>query len=194
MRYFLGVEVLQKEEGIYISQKKYAQDVLKMFGMASSNPVNNPIVPGVKLHKNEKGTKVDVTGFKQNIDSLMYLTATWPDLIYVVGLISRYMESPTVMHIIDAKRILRYIKGTMELGIMYKRCIDGSNGGRLLGYTDNDYAGDLYDRRSTSSYVFVFRSGAVAWSSKKHPIVTLSTTEQSMWLLHIVHVNVSVFG
>lgn len=115
MRYFLGVEVLQNEEGIYISQKKYAGDVLTRFGMANCNPVNNPIVPGAKLHKDEEGTKVDVTAFKQIVGSLMYLTATRPDLMYVVGLISCYMGSPTLMHLTALKRVLRYVKGTMDL-------------------------------------------------------------------------------
>jgi hypothetical protein len=83
MKYFLGVEVLQNSDGIYISQKKYAKDVLERFGMEKSNSVKNPIVPDVKLMKDEEGAKVNATVYKQLVGSLMYLTATRPDLMYV---------------------------------------------------------------------------------------------------------------
>lgn len=101
----------------------------------------------------------------------MYLTATRPDIMYSVSLISRYMAKPTEIHLQAAKRILRYLKGTFDYGIMYKK---GSSDD-LIAYTDSDYVGDLDDRKSTSGYVFLLSSGAVL--SKKQPIVTLSTTD-----------------
>lgn len=85
MRYFLGVEVLQCSEGIYISQKKFAREVLERFGMERSNFVNNPIVPGVKPTRDEEGVKIDATEYKQMVGSLMYLTVTRPDLMYICG-------------------------------------------------------------------------------------------------------------
>ncbi|WJZ84648.1 hypothetical protein VitviT2T_004242 [Vitis vinifera] len=173
MKYFLGVEVLQNSEGIYISQRKYAKEVLKRFGMEESNSVKNPIVPGDRLTKNEGEVKVDATKYKQLVGSLMYLTATRPDLMYVVCLISRFMASPTEMHLQAAKRVLRYLKGTVDLGVFYQK----EGNGELMAYTDSDYAGDVDDRKSTSGYVFLLSEGAVAWSSKKQPVVTLSTTE-----------------
>lgn len=193
MRYFLGVEVLQNPDGIYICQKKYAREVLERFGMNRSNPVNNPIVPGSKLLKDEKGVRVDATLFKQVVGSLMYLTATRPDLMYGVSLISRFMANPTEQHWLAAKRLLRYLKGTTGLGIFYKK------GGckELIAYTYSDFAGDLDDRKSTSGYVFFLGFGAVSWSSKKQPVVSLSTTEaeyivaascacQCVWLRRIL--------
>ncbi|XP_040367238.1 secreted RxLR effector protein 161-like [Rosa chinensis] len=103
----------------------------------------------------------------------MYLTGTRPDLMYVISLISRFMGSPTELHMQAVKRVLKYLKGTVDLGILYKR-----NGNEQLeAYTDSDYAGDLDDQRSTSGYVFLLSTGAVSWSSKKQPVVTLSTTE-----------------
>ena len=118
MKYFLGVEVIQNSDGIFICQRKYAKEVLERFGMERSNLANNPIVPGCKLSKSGSGAvSVDATEYKQLVGSLLYLTATRPDLMYAVGLISRYMEKPTEMHLQAAKRILRYLKGTMELGI-----------------------------------------------------------------------------
>ena len=121
MRYFLGLEVLQRFDGVFINQKKYALEVLQLFGMDKSNSVHNPIVPGFKLVKDEGGVKVDKNYYKQIVGSLMYLIATQPYMMFVVSLISRYMENPTEFHLQGAKRMLRYLKGTTEFGIFYKR-------------------------------------------------------------------------
>ncbi|CAL2226198.1 unnamed protein product [Prunus armeniaca] len=121
MRYFLGVEVLQNSDGIYVSQRKYVHEVLERFGMNNRNLVKNPIVPGCKLSKDEKGAKVDASVFKQVVGSLMYLTTTRPDLMYGVSLISRFMSCPTEQHWLVAKRLLRYLKGMTSLGIFYKK-------------------------------------------------------------------------
>lgn len=193
MKYFLGVEVIQDEQGIFICQKKYAMDILKRFGMESCNAVKNPIVPGNRLTKKGDGPAVDLTAFKQLVGSLRYLTATRPDLIYSVNLVSRYMEKPTEQHMLAAKRILRYVQGTTGFEIQYR------HGGeeKLVGYVDSDYAGDEDDRRSTSGYAFMFGKGVVSWESKKQPIVTLSTTEaefvaasngacQAVWLRNVL--------
>jgi hypothetical protein len=93
--------------------------------------------------------------------------------MFVVSLISRYAGQPTELHLQTAKRVLRYLKGTTNFGIFYKK--GGSD--ELITFTDSDYAGDLEDRKSISGYVFMLSSGAVSWSSKKQPVVTLSTTE-----------------
>ncbi|KAL9295969.1 putative RNA-directed DNA polymerase [Arabidopsis thaliana] len=143
--------------------------------MDESNAVKNPIVPGTKLTKDENGEKVDETMFKQLVGSLMYLTVTRPDLMYGVCLISRFMSNPRMSHWLAAKRILRYLKGTVELGIFYRRRKNRSL--KLMAFTDSDYAGDLNDRRSTSGFVFLMASGAICWASKKQPVVALSTTE-----------------
>lgn len=193
MKFFLGVEVVQDGEGIFIGQRKNAEETIKKYGMENCNSVRNSIVPGQKLTKAGSGEAVDSTEFKQLIGSLRYLTATRPDLIYSVNLVSRYMESPNEQNMLAAKRILRYVQGMQQLGIRY-RC-----GGqqKLIGFVDSDYAGDVDDRRSTSGYVFMFGDGAVSWASKKQPIVTLSTTEaefvsaaygacQAVWLINVL--------
>ncbi|CAI0412284.1 unnamed protein product [Linum tenue] len=94
--------------------------------------------------------------------------------MYSVCLLSRFMESPTRQHMLAAKRVLRYLKGSASLGIWYSK---GDGEDQLLGYTDSDYAGDADDRRSTSGYAFFLAGGVISWASKKQPIVTLSTTE-----------------
>ena len=103
--------------------------------MDQCNSVHNPVVPGFKLTKDEGGVEFDSTIYKQMVGSLMYLTATRPDLMFIVSLISRYMERPTKSHLLAAKRALRYIKGMVSLGMFYKK--GGSE--ELVGYTDSDY-------------------------------------------------------
>ncbi|XP_075479527.1 secreted RxLR effector protein 161-like [Primulina tabacum] len=161
--------------------------------MEESNSVRNPIVPGQKVDKDEGGTLIDATQYKQMVGSLMYLTATRPDLMFAVSLISRFMARPTQLHFAITKRILRYLKGTVDHGVFYKR--GGTSD--LVAFTDSDYAGDIGDSKSTSGYVFMMCGGAVAWSSRKQPIVTLSTTEaefvaaaacacQAIWMRRIL--------
>ncbi|RDX74345.1 putative mitochondrial protein, partial [Mucuna pruriens] len=173
MRFFLGIEVLQKPRGIFVCQQKYANDVLKKFAMFESKPVKSLIVPGSKINKDVDGIIVDNTYFKQIVRSLIYLAATRPDIMFNVSLISRYMSKPTELHLQAAKRILLYLKGTTSYEIVYKKGEEEN----LLAFTDSDYAGDEDDFKSTSSYVFLLSSGAVSWMSKKQPIVTLSSTE-----------------
>lgn len=141
--------------------------------MEECNAVCNPLVPGGRIDMDEGGERVDDTMYKQVIGSLMYITTTRPDLQFAVSLLSRYMSKPTQLHLQAAKRMLRYLKGTLDFGIWYKR----GGIGKLLAYTDSDFAGDIDGKKSTSGYVFLMNGEAVTWSSKKQPIVTLSTTE-----------------
>jgi hypothetical protein len=193
MHYFLGIEVVQSANGIFISQKKYLREILDRFQMKDCNPVSTPVEYGLKLTRDSGGRKVNSTVYKQIVGSLMYLTATRPDIMHATGLISRYMECPREMHLLVAKRIMRYLKGTLEYGLFYKKGVKSD----LIAFTDSDYAGDQDDRRSTSGYVFMMGTGAISWSSKKQPIVTLSTTEaefvaatactcQAIWLRKIL--------
>lgn len=118
----------------------------------------NPMAPGYMLQKDEAGIKVSETYFKQIVGSLMYLTATRPDLMLAVSLINRYMANPTELHYQATKRVLRYIQGTTDYGILYKK----SGAEELVGFTDSDYAGDVENRNITSGYVFLLSGGVVA--------------------------------
>lgn len=131
MHYFLGVEVIQREEGIYICQRKYAREVLERFGMTDFNSSKNPIVPGCKLMKDEDGVKVDATMYKQIVGCLMYLAATRPDLMYVLSLISRFMSCPTELHMQTVKK---GCLGISMVQLTWGFCIRGMEM-RSLGHT-----------------------------------------------------------
>jgi hypothetical protein len=146
--------------------------VLKKFKMDDSNPVATPMECGMKLSKHEPGEHVDLTLFKSLVGSLRYLTCTRPDILYAVGVVSRYMENPTTTHLNVAKRILHYIKGTTNFGLYYSM----SNDYKLVGYSDSDW-GDIDDRKSTNGFVFYMGDPTFTWISKKQLIVTLSICE-----------------
>lgn len=125
----------------------------------------------------------------------MYLTFTRPALMYGVSVINKYMERPTEIQLNAAKRILRYVNGTIDYDVFYKK----QENSKSVGFTDSDYAGDVDDRKSTSGHVFMLNSGANTWSLKKQQIVTLSTTKvefvaalscacQAIWLERMLEV------
>jgi hypothetical protein len=149
MKYFLGIEVDQSTKGIFVYQKKYATDIIKRFCMEECNPVETPIPLGTKLRKKYEGPTVDPTLYKSLVGSLLYLTATRLDIMYATNLVSRFMESPKDSHRKMEKRILRYVAGTLNFGLWYTK----SDSNQLSGYIDNDFAGSLDNRKSTSGHV-----------------------------------------
>ena len=129
--------------------------------MKDYNPVSTPTKFGLKLNKDHEGKKVDSTLYKQIVGSLMYLTVTRPDIMYSMSLISRYMENPTEIHLLVAKRILRYLQETRDFGLFYKK----GEKLELFGFTNNDYVEDQDDKNSTSSYVFMLGTGVILCDS-----------------------------
>ncbi|KAI0510700.1 hypothetical protein KFK09_011309 [Dendrobium nobile] len=173
MSLFLGIEVHQKDDGIWICQKRYAKELLEKFRMNHCNSVSTSMQTGVHFTKEGEGKLVDSTLYKSLIESLRYLTVTRPDIMYSVAILSRFMENPRESHWLAAKRILRYISGTFEFGLHYQ-C---SGDMRLLGYCDSDWANDHEERKSTSGYVFYVGSTAFTWCTHKQKVVALSTCE-----------------
>jgi len=127
----------------------------------------------VKLSLENDEKEVDPTLFKQIVGSLRYLCHTRPDIAYGVGLISRYMVKPTTSHLVAAKRIMRYVKGTSSYGIQYSK----NQNGEIVGYSDSGWSGDKDDRKSTAAYVFIFGNATFSWNSKKESVVALSSCE-----------------
>jgi hypothetical protein len=173
MRYFLGIEVHQSKNGIFISLSKYVHEILKIFDMINSKATPTTVIIGLKLSKEDKGSKVDLTLFKRLVGSLMYLTMTRLDIVYGVSLISRFMETPKESHWKVGKGILIYVNGEIDFGIKYSTSEDF----KLIGYTNNDCGGSIDVKKSTSRYMFHFGIGMVSWESRKNPIVTHSSVE-----------------
>ncbi|XP_070033051.1 uncharacterized mitochondrial protein AtMg00810-like [Nicotiana tomentosiformis] len=138
------------EDGIFISQESYTKEILKKFNMLNFNPVKTPMESGTKLSKFDEGENVDLTFFKSLMGSLRYLTCTRPDILFAVRVVSRFMEAPTSTHLKVTRRILRYLKGTIDFGLFYSSFIDLN----LMGFCDSDYAGDMDDRKGTNGFVF----------------------------------------
>lgn len=172
---FLGMQIDRMDNGsIFVHQSGYARKVLQRFNMEDCKPVSTPSDPNQKLTKCDEAIDDERFPYRQLIGSLMYLaTATRPDICYALGMVSRYMEHPKAIHVNAAKRIIRYIKGTLDHGILY----NNSNAYCLNGFSDSDYAGNLDTRRSTTGYAFFIDTGIISWCSQGQKCVTLSTTE-----------------
>jgi hypothetical protein len=134
LHYFLGLQVLQTNKGIFLSQSKYVCDFLRRFHMEYCKPTPSPFQSGVKIVATCTSLEVDDTLYRWLVCSLLYLTHTHPDLSFVVGLVVLYMKTPHEIHSKAAKRILQYVQGTVQFGIHY------SLGGTplLVGFTDSD--------------------------------------------------------
>ncbi|XP_016749938.1 secreted RxLR effector protein 161-like [Gossypium hirsutum] len=173
MSYFLGMEVIQFDHGIFISQYAFALKILDKFCMSKCKSVSTPMAQGEKLTSIRSQERVDEKEYRSLVSCLLYLKATRPDLMHAVSLLSRFMHCCDISHFKAAKRVLRYIKGTLKLGVMFKK----ENKLKLVGYSDSDWAGSADDMKSTSSYFFTLGSGVFCWSSKKQQTVAQSTAE-----------------
>lgn len=193
LHYFLGLEVKQEEDGIFISQRKYAIDLLKRFNLLNCKTVATPMNVNEKLQLDDDIEKADGSYFRSLVGGLIYLTHTRPDISFSVGMISRFMHRPSKHHLGAAKRVLRYVAGTTGFGLWYFR----SSNFNLYGYSDSDYGRCLDDRKSVSGNFFTLGSAAITWSSKKQPTAALSTSEaeyvaaasstcQALWLRKIL--------
>ncbi|KAM1251313.1 hypothetical protein ACFX2G_034427 [Malus domestica] len=193
LHHFLGLGIIQNENGIFIHQKKYAKSLLEKFGLKDCKAVKTPLAITDKLSKEDGSEDADQSLYRKMIGSLLYLTATRPDLMYASCLLARFMQKPTRKHMGTSKRVLRYVQGTLDFGIKYVK-------GKvvvLIGYCDSDWAGSLDDMKSTSGYGFSFGSGIFSWASVKQCCVALSTAEaeyvsvaeattQAMWLRFVL--------
>jgi len=177
LHYCLGVEVWQTENNIFPSQSKYARNLVDRFRMQDCKPATTPMEPGLKFSAQSSSPLVDETLFRQLVGSLIHLTATRPDINFVVSYISRFMSALKVDHWIAAKRVLHYVCRTPDYGLLYTRSSDPI----LSGYTDSYWAGSIDDRKSTAGYVFNLGSSVVTWTSKKQHAVALSSTEAKYW-------------
>ena len=119
LHYFLGIEIFQEDDGVFIFQKRYVQRILKKFGMYGCNPVSTPLIVTTKLTKKNKGKKIDKTRYRSLIGNLFYLTATRPDVTFSASLLSRFMQAPSHIHLRAATTVLRYLQGTINYGLKF---------------------------------------------------------------------------
>ncbi|GJW48735.1 putative ribonuclease H-like domain-containing protein [Tanacetum coccineum] len=173
LTFFLGLQVKQKPNGIFISQDKYVAEILKKFDFASVKTASTPIETQKPLVKDEEASDVDVHLYRSMIGSLMYVTASRPDIMFAVCACSRFQVTPKTSHLSAVKRIFRYLKGKPKLGLWYPRVSSFD----LESYSDSDYAGANLDRKSTTGGCQFLGRRLITWQCKKQTIVATSTTE-----------------
>ncbi|GJW73771.1 putative ribonuclease H-like domain-containing protein [Tanacetum coccineum] len=173
LTFFLGLQVKQKEDGIFISQDKYVTEILKKFGFTDVKTASTPMETQKPLLKDKDGKEVDVHLYRSMIGSLMYLTSSRPDIMFVVCACARYQVNPKVSHLHAVKRIFRYLKGQPKLGLWYPK----DSPFDLVAYTDSDYAGASLDRKSTTGGCQFLGCRLISWQCKKQIVVANSTTE-----------------
>jgi hypothetical protein len=171
--FFLGLQITQRSEGIFLSQEKYLREMLKRFQMEDSTPRSTLMVTRCKLSKDDDSLDVDQSSYRCMIGSLLYITASHPDIMHVVGMVGRYQAAPKESHLLDVKRIFRYLKGTMNYGLWYPR----NQNFQLSVYSDVDWANCVDERKRTSKGAFLLGDSLVSWLRKKQGSISLSTTE-----------------
>jgi len=158
--FFLGLQVKQSKEGIFVCQSKYCKDILKKFEKEACKAVATPMSTNCYLGANEAGPEVDQTMNRGLIGSLLYLTASRPNIMFDVCLCARFQSCPKESHLKVVKRVLKYLKGTISMGLFY-----------------SDFAGCKFDMKSTSETCHLLGSSLISWHSKKQACVALSTAE-----------------
>ena len=192
---YLGIEVVEEPTRIKLSPTSFPGKILDDSGMSEANSVITPLEARTKFSREGTKSPVDSTYYRSLLGRLRYLTNTRPDLVYSIGILCRFMEQPTTEHMARLKRVLRYVNGIVNLGLIYdnKQRFKVS----LVGYSDSDYVGDLNDRKSTSGMIFFLGNMPISWNSQKHKIVSLSSCEaeyialttaacQGIWLARLL--------
>ena len=194
LTFFLGLQVKQQKEGIFVSQEKYARNIVKNFGLNSKKHASTPMSSSTKLNVDSSGVEVSPTLYRSIIRSLLYLKASRPDIAFSVGVCARYQANPKESHLTAIKRIIRYVNGTSNYGQWYSK----DSNACLAGYSDADWAGSVDDRKSTSGGCFYLGNNLVSWMSKKQNSMSLSTAEaeyitagscctQLLWMKKLLH-------
>ncbi|KAI3685320.1 hypothetical protein L6452_34562 [Arctium lappa] len=173
LTFFLGLQVQQKSDGIFICQSKYVQDILTKFGFSDSKPGSTPMETHKQITADLEGEDMDVHHYRSMIGSLMYLTASRPDIMFPVCVCARFQVRPKQSHYQAVKRIFRYLKGQPRLGLWYPH--DSSFD--LLAYSNSDLGGANLDRKSTSGGCQFLGARLVSWQCEKQTTMSTSTTE-----------------
>ena len=173
LHHFLGMSVQRRGAAIFLSQRQYALDILAHHGMTDCKPCSTPVDTCAKVPADAGPPVTDPTDYRSLVGALQYLTFTRPDIAYAVQQVCLHMHDPREVHLVAAKRILRYLQGTLSHGLVIPR----STPTQLVVYTDADWAGCPDTRRSTSGYAVFLGGSLVSWSSKRQPTVSRSSAE-----------------
>ncbi|GJR51030.1 putative ribonuclease H-like domain-containing protein [Tanacetum coccineum] len=173
LTFFLGLQVQQRPDGIFISQNKYVKEILQKFDLENVRTATTPYEASKPKSKNEPDSPVNVHLYRSMIGSLMYLTASRPDIMFAVSACSRNQVTPTTSNLEAVKKIFKYLKGQSKLGLWYPR----ESPFELEAYSDSDYAGANKDRKSTTGGCQFLGRRLISWQCKKQTIVATSSTE-----------------
>ena len=172
LNYFLGIQITPTKYGLTLSHTKYASDVLHHFNMHNSKPTKTPCCPATRLTPDSGLRLSNPSTYRSMVGALQYLIFTRPDLAFSVYQLRQFMQFPTTTHLEAAKRVLRYVRGTLSHGIYF------SHGPlTLTAFTDIDWVGDPFDRKSTTGFMVFLGSNPISWSSKKQTTMSRSSTE-----------------
>ena len=173
LRYFLGIEVDHCPNGLFLSQRKYINDLLTEYGMLNCRPLRLPMDSHHKLSINKGDPLTHAEPYQKLVGKLIYLTLTRPDIAFTVHVLSKFMHQPTTIHMQSAKRVLRYLAGSPSQGIL----LANKSTAKLQAYCDSDWGGCASTRRSTSGYCILLGDSPISWKSKRQSVVARSSAE-----------------
>nr|GEW93321.1 retrovirus-related Pol polyprotein from transposon TNT 1-94 [Tanacetum cinerariifolium] len=173
LSFFLGLQILQTPKVIFLNQAKYAIESLKKYKMESCDIMDTPMVEKYKLDEDTQGKAVDPTHYRSMVGTLMYLTSSRPDWVYVVCMCARYQARPTEKHLHAVKRIFQYLRGTVNRGLWYSK----DSAIALTTFVDADHAGCQDTRCSTPGSMQLLGDKLVSWSSKRKKSAAISSTK-----------------
>ncbi|KAM0038591.1 putative RNA-directed DNA polymerase [Helianthus debilis subsp. tardiflorus] len=182
LSYFLGIEVVRSGSDLILSQQKYINELLARANLSKAKPVPSPCTTSASLSLGDSSPFADPVKYRQMVGALQYVTLSRPDITYAVNKVCQFMHSPTENHWSAVKRILRYLHGTSNHGLLISSSSSSvlhayTDAHNLTAFSDSDWAGCPDDRRSTGGYAIYLGSNLISWSARKQRTVSRSSTE-----------------